>query len=381
VIIFDFFATHCVPCLKSLPEFEQLQKRFKDKIQIIVVSSEPLEKVKSFLKKRNLLSSTSLPFLGSDTILQKMFPHIGVPHEVWVDKNGVVRAITDQQYVNEQNITDMLSGVEINWTVKNDEVEFDRTKTTLFSASTTEMNGLIFYSGFTPYVSGAKKGEYYLTDSTNSVKRYNQYNQSLLVLYTTAFNTPAPSTFFNNPKRCVFEVKDLSRFIYNDNAEYRNDWQHKNWYCYEAVHPITVTDNQLKAKLKQDLDFYFNLDCRLEKRTIPCLILRQINSDTSLTLTKYTLPLSKLVFNKTYSYTQYNETISSFVRKLNTDKELSVLPLIINETKLFRSFDMELDLGTDVNNISAWKSALNGYGLDIMLEERELSMLVIIDKN
>ena len=53
VYVVEFWATTCGPCVQSMPHLAELQTKFADKgLQIISISSEPLDEVKQFLKKQ-----------------------------------------------------------------------------------------------------------------------------------------------------------------------------------------------------------------------------------------------------------------------------------------------------------------------------------------
>lgn len=52
VYVVEFWATTCGPCIQSMPHLSELQSKYADKnLQIISISSEPLDEVKSFLKR------------------------------------------------------------------------------------------------------------------------------------------------------------------------------------------------------------------------------------------------------------------------------------------------------------------------------------------
>jgi thiol-disulfide isomerase/thioredoxin len=40
VILLDFWATWCEPCIKGMPHLEELQQTYKNKLQIITLTSE-----------------------------------------------------------------------------------------------------------------------------------------------------------------------------------------------------------------------------------------------------------------------------------------------------------------------------------------------------
>ena len=51
VYVVEFWATTCGPCVQSMPHLAELQTNYADKgLQIVSISSEPLEVVKAFLE-------------------------------------------------------------------------------------------------------------------------------------------------------------------------------------------------------------------------------------------------------------------------------------------------------------------------------------------
>ena len=63
--IINFWATWCTPCVKELPYFEEVNKKFKDKnTEVILVSldfpSQIESKLKPYLKKNNIKSKVIL---------------------------------------------------------------------------------------------------------------------------------------------------------------------------------------------------------------------------------------------------------------------------------------------------------------------------------
>lgn len=50
IIILDFWATWCAPCIASFPEHDKLQKKYKDKgVQFIAITDDSKEKLNNFL--------------------------------------------------------------------------------------------------------------------------------------------------------------------------------------------------------------------------------------------------------------------------------------------------------------------------------------------
>jgi len=53
IIVLDFWATWCGPCIASFPHLKKLKKKYSEDIEIIAVSIESEETIKKFLSKKN----------------------------------------------------------------------------------------------------------------------------------------------------------------------------------------------------------------------------------------------------------------------------------------------------------------------------------------
>ncbi|WP_375579777.1 TlpA disulfide reductase family protein [Marivirga tractuosa] len=92
ILLINFWATWCKPCIKEFPEENKLVEKYKDQpveIVNICIDSE-VEKWKSYLDKYNL-KTTNLYANGNwNEKLQKDFGIQGLPHSTLIDWNGKV---------------------------------------------------------------------------------------------------------------------------------------------------------------------------------------------------------------------------------------------------------------------------------------------------
>ncbi|RYF64177.1 MAG: hypothetical protein EOO39_27135, partial [Cytophagaceae bacterium] len=109
LIILDYWATWCSACIEGFAKVQQLQQQFPDQIKIILVTNENQQKIQTFLTKQQQKGEpVTLPTIIADTLLAKSFPHQGIPHYVWISKEGKLAATTSTREITYQNIKDLL---------------------------------------------------------------------------------------------------------------------------------------------------------------------------------------------------------------------------------------------------------------------------------
>jgi len=91
-----------------------------------------------------------------DTLLHKLFPHAGNPHEVWIDKYGNVSAITSHLAVTAENIARWIRTGTISLPFKNDLTDFDFNKPLLVGNNGGSDAFFVFWSLFTKYLEGVR---------------------------------------------------------------------------------------------------------------------------------------------------------------------------------------------------------------------------------
>lgn len=108
ILILDFFGTWCVPCVKALPDLASLQRRFKDKLSIILISNEQQTRLEKFVNSRQ-----PFPFpivADEDNSITRLFAPPSYPYTVVINKERKIIALTDAASLTERMVEEWMRG-------------------------------------------------------------------------------------------------------------------------------------------------------------------------------------------------------------------------------------------------------------------------------
>jgi thiol-disulfide isomerase/thioredoxin len=267
LLILDFWATWCSPCIMMMPKME--------KIQFLPVTYQTESAVKPFLErlsKQDAYKNLKLPKVTRDTVLSKLFPYVYLPHYVWINENGTLLGTTSYDKITEANITTALSGQSLNVAQKKDiRVPYDIKKPLLIPNNGLQAGNIKYQSVFSGYIEGIGAGYTIAKSDSIQGERISARNEPLSRLFRLAYSE---GKRYIGSNRLIINVKDPSRLTNKTKAsdEYKSWMAAGNGYCYELIVNSPKIDRYkiMQGDLKR---FFPEYDAKLEYQKVKCLVL------------------------------------------------------------------------------------------------------------
>lgn len=144
VVVLEFWATWCLPCVPAIKHLNQVAAKFKDKpVQFIAITDEVDESlVTKFLSEQPIRGWVGLDTDGS---VFSAYKPGGRPHTVLVDRSGKIAAITYAEKVTAAVLDDLLEGKLVSLPLKplgdSRDVDLAKTGGELFQATIQPSTG------------------------------------------------------------------------------------------------------------------------------------------------------------------------------------------------------------------------------------------------
>ncbi|MDW7691014.1 redoxin domain-containing protein [Flammeovirgaceae bacterium SG7u.111] len=340
VVIIDFWATWCSPCIKGFTHLEELQKEFVEELQVITVTDEKEERINRFIEN----FSISLPIaLDSSRQLGKSFPHRVIPHTVLIDKKGVVRAVTFPNNITKEVINKLVSGEVISLEEKKEVIGFNPSKPLSGSENVN------FQVTFLPYQQGIPG---FHSTGAGRIVVTNSLPQKF---YEIAYGFPSQI-------RTVIEIADTTAMT----------WEKHNRYCFEMIIPAELSDRRFEI-MKQQLAIYFDeYKAEVKKEMMKVKVLKVIEGRT------VALKKADRVESVSSSSSQGLSMINAPSSTISDFLQSQLSEIVCDGTGLEGLYDIELKwYEEDPGNIH---KELEILGLELVEEEKEIELLVISDK-
>ncbi|HWV72973.1 MAG TPA: TlpA disulfide reductase family protein [Pseudosphingobacterium sp.] len=366
LIILDFWATWCSPCVAAFPKMDSLRGKFDNKLALISVTTQSKKLVTTFLGDMFNQTALQSSSVVEDRLLSSYFPYRLLPHYVWIDKEGVVRAATGLDAINTEQIDKMIADNQPPNYVKVDVKRSYDYEVNL--KDQVPQKALLKNSSFTAYTEGFSR-----RNSIDKKKgKITMLNTSIAWFYRIAFSEFKPELL--NPNRFIIEVKDSLKVTSGGvKGEALIKWSVKNAYCYELNMPVADTA-KLFTQMRADIAAFFPYEGALEDREMLCLVLSKKSDGDSL-VTKGGEPLLK---HDAYSFRMQNLIWKNFTSLLDMYYLQKAGMPFVDETGITGKVD--LFIKTRMADPGELAKALEKHGLLLKKEYRKVPVIVMRDK-
>lgn len=393
LLVLDFWATWCGPCIAGFPKIDSLQDAFGKDLQILSVTSETEAKVKLFLEKIEKVRSIKITSVVGDTLLNKYFPHSLLPHYVWIDRNGKILGITNDDMLNAAYIRKVLNRDAVTFGIPEVKRQVDYINKPFFEPYTQALNpdtkeielipvantGHVLRTIITPYRKDLMDGNL-LGRSDDS--RISVTNIDIDNLYIRAFENKIPggSLGFSARNKVIWEVKDSTllmlsgrHFDSKGSIPLFKEWLSRYSFCYEIQTPEAWGAERKFEMMVEDLNRYFKNQYGIlgsfERRKIKCLSLVEISAKANLKTEGGTESLT----HSRYFLSAHNKPIHSVFQILGGFYQNKMT--LINNTGYTANIDIELNC--DLTNLQTLNTELGKYGLKLTNSETTDDVIVI----
>lgn len=371
VVILYFWNEGCTESMHTIPTLTALQAEFREDLAIILVNdSQSKSEVRRIYKDQERFRKVdiTLPTICDDRSLLKFFPRASVPHIIWIDRDMKLMSVTRDDQINASNIAKLVNGEDVNMPVK-DGVKYkvDFSRPLYLNGNGGNGDHIMFYSVLSSYYSG-------LHASTNIDSTYGFIsNTSVVHMIRYLFKSPTNRFGAQNflpVSRLKLEVDDPARYAMKVDGRYKDE----NIFTYQLVAREPQSPDLIRAKMLIDLKTYFRIDCYWSKAVKECLVLQATDTtklawktgDTIAAISDTSIELN-------------NISVQEMIENILAVTAYHHAPYPWVDETGFRGMLGGIKIKADIEDWQELAGALRSFGLRLVLEKREVPILVVYE--
>lgn len=368
LLVLDFWSTGCTACIASWPKLETLQREFAGRIQILLVNPWQNESiVRPLIEKRRQagIVDLTLPTVCEDRALLDLFNITTVPHLVWVDATGVIRAITEGSELTVTNIQAMLKGQT---TLRQKEAN-DREINVVLEVPDDRV---LWQSTFSSYRHGVRSTtDAFAQPEMGYFIRILNWPPGVLYQYAYSKSIGRHGALRFVPASQLQITSRDSTYLRGGLKPYTDT---ASFYSYELVSGRPATIPALQARMQYDLQGQFPWKVRWIKKIKRCIVLTV--TDTL----RLRYKEGRYALNITDADLQINKvTITDVIQHLQDMTGYGEKPYPFVDETNYRGRIGGIDLTVNVYDVEALRRALLAHGLSLQLADRMVDVLEISD--
>ncbi len=342
LVLIEFWATWCSPCLEAMPHLNKLQTRHANQLQVVTVTDESPQRIGQFLAKR---PSNLWVAIDSSRSLTNIFPHHVIPHTILIGPDGRFIAQTRPGAVTDALIDSLWRGQGVHLPEKVDNpLTLAEIMRTYFDAADTVKSRFMMQA----QIKGAPGVQ--MTHANDPVfrnRRITCINLPLTTLYRIAYGD----------------------FPYKRTIDKTGSTDESPVYCLDL---IVASKEQLHPTLQRELASRFDVQTRIEAQQKEVNVLR-ITDPVKFARISRSQSEERTFSARRGSTDQKAATMADLADYLETygpDK-----PIVVDETGNRELLDIKFSYQPE--DPASLPAVLSSMGLASTKERRTVDMLVL----
>jgi thiol-disulfide isomerase/thioredoxin len=268
-IILETFSSNCMLCFRMLPKINLLQNKFRDQMQFILVGYED-EHIREIYEKFRQKMKLELQVAFDSAFHRRM----SVPYNpcyIWIDDQGIVKAITGPGDITEANMEKFISGRVFNYTLAQRSGRHDPSTSFLFSDNFD--SSYLFSSIITRWQPSMP----HFAPMQLNYSEHGPFSEVLGMRASGLYKYAFFGKFFWDSDDSLYGKAFRYPLIVDENGEHLMD--EDTLYCYGIYNNgrRNVSPNEV---LKNDLKAYFGYEAKKITRKMPCWEIIQTGTRT-----------------------------------------------------------------------------------------------------
>jgi thiol-disulfide isomerase/thioredoxin len=370
-VILNFWNQGCLSCVQAFPHIDSIQKKFSGRLQVILVCAESRDSTLRFFQKHPKIQPPSVPLVTDGKELWMLFTKSKTPYQLWLDERRNVVYRTGPYNLTVKHVETFLN---------NQRLDLINTDAVIEAAGldySLPADG--YHSFLVPCKPGVNIGHTSgaVVDERGMVSMSSDC-VSVLDLYVKAYSE-FDKHQFTVPGQIELRVDDAFSYVYPEDPDKRDEWTRTHSYSYQLQLPASKKELRYRY-MQQDLERYFGLKAKVEKRKLPCLALIRKGSTKVLktkggslrnTLVGRRYENDSLRVVRNFPFPEFSSLIKGFI-------EWNEKIPFVDKTGCYFNIDLELKSNAiDPFNLQALRRELRKYNLDIVPSKEWIEVLVL----
>ncbi len=364
-IILDLFTSNCIVCFRMLPKMQEIQKKYKKSLLVILLGDQDKE-IAEVYEKFRIRFSLTLDVLYDSVFFNQYFIS-SVPRYLWIDEKGILQAMTGPDELTPQNIEFFITGQPMNIPAQESQSAFALSKLLLINGNGGADTSFLFRS----ILSRWNKSQPNIYPARLSYSQYGNFFQALGIsmsdLYRYAYFGWARWTCRDS---VYGKLYPLPVFIGNDSLPGSNARFNYSFRKTEAD-PDSLL---LQRALRNDLATYFGYEVMITKRMMPCWKL--VASPGAAQRLKSRYKQQKL--SGTFSGIDYQHVAVKAIIELLYFMRYDEYPFI-DVTGI--GFPIDIKMDTVLTDFDSLRKGLQTAGIELVLSEQQMEVILLKKSN